>query len=184
MQSSCTRSFSHTDDEFIMFENRFFFLLFVRVQLQVELNAWINCYIDKNGGWCSSVKAKNVSIIAHLCIRTIFCCVKENMIAFLSFIFISLFANKIDETDKNVIILMCMCDVCVCMFARIRLCDLMRIMMCTVKVKSEEGMGGLRAKVQSEKCRNTHTRSSNVDNKICNENRRRAASAYVIAVVV
>lgn len=30
----------------------------------------------------------------------------------------------------------------------------------------------------------TYTRSSNVDNKICNENQRRAASAYVIAIFV
>lgn len=46
-----------------------------------------------------------------------------------------------------------------CMFARIRLCDLTRIMMCTVKVKSELPLGGKRgAKVQSVKCKNTHIR--------------------------
>lgn len=87
-------------------------------------------------------------------VRTIFCCVKKNMIALLSF-YISLFANKIDETDKIFIILMWMC---VCMFARIRRYDLMRIMMCTVKETGRREWRGTESKSAEREMQELRTR--------------------------
>lgn len=97
-----------------IFENTQNLLVSIWIQLQVELNAWMKWLHwrhkkKEGGGWCSSVRAKNVSIITFMYVQYIFCCVKENMIAFLSLLCacVSLFANKINETDKIFIILMC-----------------------------------------------------------------------------
>lgn len=55
----------------------------------------------------ASYSEKHQHYRIHVC-RYEFCCVKKNDTAFL-FVYLSLFANKIDETDKNVIIFCVLC---------------------------------------------------------------------------
>lgn len=127
----------------------------------------------------SHVKAKNVSIITFM--YKIFCCVKKNAIwLFFSFIYRCL-QIKFTKQIKMLSYFVCVC-VCVCAHPPLwstKNNDVHR----KSKIGNSKGDGDWEQKCKERNAR-VHTRSSNVDNKICNENQRRATSAYVIVIVV